>query len=133
MILKEMSEMSSSDSNIYGPLDDGLAQKQNRFGADFVIEMFDEIGEVHDPDKLKETLLTTLNTSTSFETPEGIYKSTAKRILAYLKDGSLGIKRDPFVRLSDEQKLTVLMHHLAKFVGDNVTFEKVEDKKLYRK
>lgn len=146
--LQEMTDMPTS-SNIYGRLDDRLAQYQNKSSADFVIEAFDEVGlpPINQPGQLKDFLvgygvedgvdgmpMGLLNTMSASETAEGIYRGLAKAILFYLKKGQLGFAKDPFVGpvinpqtyerapMSDDQKLTILMHHLAKYIGDNVTF-----------
>ena len=151
MILREMADMSAaaSPSNIYGRLDDRLAQRQNKSSADFVIETFDELGlpPLTHPGNLKDYMygygedegeddmpIGLLNTISGSETAEGIYRGIAKAILYYLKNGYLGFVADPFLGpvidpetykrapMPDNQKLTILMHHLAKFIGDKNTF-----------
>jgi len=154
MILREMADMSAS-SNIYGSLDDRLAQYQNKSNVDFVIETFDELGllPLTHPGHLKDYMygygededgdvdmpLGLLNTMSGSETAEGIYRGIAKAILYYLKNGHLGFAADPFLGpvinpqtyerapMPDNQKLTILMHHLAKFIGDKNTFRDLGD------
>ena len=132
MILREMSDMSapSNESNIYGPLDDRLAQRQNKTYVDAIIEVYDEVGLAHEPGRLRHYLagysdedgmpVGLLNTIHASETYEEIYRGQANFILKMLPSFNF---RDTapgrwFSSLSEREKQIVLMNHLAKYVGD---------------